>query len=139
MGRTIRPEVSEKRDYWLSKERYLELVHFCLQYNEWKREKNSLTGFSGKPFQDGEGHSVGSFYDVTGNTAEKVIFYEDRMALVEKSARLTDPVIGSYIFIGVTEGVTYENLRLLHGIPCCRTEYYQLYHKFFWILSRLRL
>ena len=33
----IRPEVSRKNRYWISKHRHYELKHFCLQYSEWKK------------------------------------------------------------------------------------------------------
>ena len=36
MSRT-RNEISVKNKYYISKHRYLELKHFCLQYPEWKR------------------------------------------------------------------------------------------------------
>lgn len=44
MGTVIRPEVSAKIKYWLSKHRYYELKHFCLQYPEWKRVYHDLDG-----------------------------------------------------------------------------------------------
>lgn len=44
MGTVIRPEVSAKNKYWLSKHRYYELKHFCLQYPEWKRVYHDLDG-----------------------------------------------------------------------------------------------
>lgn len=31
MSTTIRPELSEKNQYWLDKHRYYELKHFCLK------------------------------------------------------------------------------------------------------------
>lgn len=36
MATVIRPELSENNKYWISKHRYYELKHFCLQYPEWK-------------------------------------------------------------------------------------------------------
>ena len=46
MGTSIRPEVSSKKEYWLSRHRYYELKHFCLQYPEWKRNYRALDGFA---------------------------------------------------------------------------------------------
>lgn len=37
MSTTIRPEVSEKNQYWIEKHRYYELKHFCLQYPIWRK------------------------------------------------------------------------------------------------------
>ena len=33
----MRTTVSKKNKYWISRHRYLELSHFCAQYNEWIR------------------------------------------------------------------------------------------------------
>lgn len=32
MATVIRPEISPKNKYWISKHRHYELKHFCLQY-----------------------------------------------------------------------------------------------------------
>ena len=34
----MRPELSKKNPYWISKYRYYELRYFCLQYYEWKHD-----------------------------------------------------------------------------------------------------
>lgn len=36
MATMIRPELSRNNKYWISKHRYYELKHFCLQYPLWK-------------------------------------------------------------------------------------------------------
>ncbi len=36
MATTIRPEISQNNEYWISKHRYYELKHFCMQYPLWK-------------------------------------------------------------------------------------------------------
>lgn len=36
MTTTIRPEISYSSKYHISKHRYYELKHFCLQYHEWQ-------------------------------------------------------------------------------------------------------
>ena len=42
MSRIIRPELSKSNPYYISKHRYYELKHFCLQYYEWKELYLSL-------------------------------------------------------------------------------------------------
>ena len=42
----------------ISKERYLELLHFCRQYDQWKRDAASLVGIRGKAL-DGQPHGSG--------------------------------------------------------------------------------
>ena len=45
MSTTIRPELSEKNQYWIEKHRYYELKHFCLQYPIWRRYYAMLDGY----------------------------------------------------------------------------------------------
>lgn len=42
----------------ISKERYLELLHYCRQYDQWKRDAASLVGIRGKAL-DGQPHGSG--------------------------------------------------------------------------------
>lgn len=42
MGTVIRAEISKKGKWWISKHRYYELKHYCLQYKEMKEELESL-------------------------------------------------------------------------------------------------
>ena len=42
MSTLIRPELSKENPYYISKHRYYELTHFCLQYHEWKELYLSL-------------------------------------------------------------------------------------------------
>lgn len=39
MPTTIRPEIARSNKYHISKHRYYELKHFCLQYREWRGDK----------------------------------------------------------------------------------------------------
>lgn len=38
MSTTIRPEIRNDNEWHISKHRYYELKHFCLQYGEWRGE-----------------------------------------------------------------------------------------------------
>ena len=40
----MRTTVSKKNKYWISRHRYLELSHFCAQYNEWIKIRKDLEG-----------------------------------------------------------------------------------------------
>lgn len=41
MSTTIRPEIDKHNRWHISKHRYYELKHFCLQYHEWRGDKNA--------------------------------------------------------------------------------------------------
>ena len=46
--------------------------------------------------------------------------------------------MASYIFKAVTQGLSYEALRLQMNMPCSRDIYYDRYRRFFYLLSKYR-
>ena len=139
MGTEIRPELSDKNPYWIGKHRYYELKHFCLQYPIWKKAYAALDGLSKRP-QDLEVFvkSGQLTSDPTSRCAESRLFFADRMELVEQAAIDASPDLYPYILRAVTEGLSYNSLKMQYDIPCCREVYYDCYRRFFWLLSRKR-
>lgn len=136
MSTTIKPELSEKNQYWIEKHRYYELKHFCLQYPSWKKAY-ILCSVSGKS----KGDLAIKMYDISKPTEEcaiKRVFYSDRMGMVEQAAKDADEFLASYILKAVTTGMSYDTLRVKMNIPCSRDVYYEYYRKFFWLLDKAR-
>ena len=132
----LKPELSKKNRYWLSKHRYYELKHFCLQYKEWKTLYLSLS----EPYHttvgmDGSSKKSIEWVDSTVRTVLKREQYLTKMRLVETAATQADPAIHTYLFKGVTDGVGYTYLKTVMNIPCGRDMYYDRYRKFFWLLD----
>ena len=98
-----------KTEYALSKHRYYELKHFCLQYPEWKKLYFQADGWSG----DG---------DTTSRDGIKRGDLKTYMEMIENCARLT----GCDILRFVTESLV---------VP---VELRYAYRRFFWELSRRR-
>jgi hypothetical protein len=138
MSTTIRATLSKKNPYWIEKHRYYELKHFCLQYPIWKKEYLSFDGFSKINMGSSIFSVKGTYGDPTAKCAITREYYLERMKMLEKVAELTDNVIGKYILRGVTEGWSYDILKVRLEIPCCKDIYYELYRKFFWILDKER-
>ena len=136
MSTVIRPEVSKKNQYWIDRHRYYELKHFCLQYPIWKKQRASLDGFV-KP-NYGDVIFSNEPGDPTATCAEAKAYYTDRIELVERITIEVDSGLASYILIGITEGVSYDQLKARLNVPCCKDVYYDLYRKFFWLLDRAR-
>lgn len=139
MANDIRPEVSQKNPYWIGKHRYYELKHFCLQYPIWKKAYQSLDALSRSSdalqiFVKG-GQMKG---DPTERCAQSRIFFADRMEMVEQAAIGAEPELYAYLLRGVTEGLSYDTLKVRYDIPCCRDVYYAAYRRFFWLLSKRR-
>lgn len=76
--------------------------------------------------------------DPTARCAESRLFFADRMELVEQAAIDASPDLYPYILRAVTEGLSYNSLKMQYDIPCCREVYYDCYRRFFWLLSRKR-
>ena len=59
-------------------------------------------------------------------------------ATARKIGEQTDQQLAPYILKAVTEGWSYDILKVRLGIPCCKDTYYELYRRFFWLLNRER-
>lgn len=134
----LKPELSKKNRYWISKHRYYELKHFCLQYKEWKTMYLSLS----EPYHtsaSSDGSRRVEWVDSTANAVLKRDYYLTRMRLVEEVSKITDPSLSDYLFKGVTSDVGFTYLKNVMDIPCGKDMYYDRYRRFFWILdSKLR-
>lgn len=134
MGTTIRATTSKRGKYWLSKNRNLELRHFCLQYHEWLAAYSRLDGAT-RPATDTRVPG-GSYSDATESIAEKRLKLRRKMDLVTETADMAGGDISAYLFAGVTDGLSYSQLRARYEIPCGREMYYERYRLFFWMLDK---
>ena len=132
----IRPELSKTNPYWIDRHRYYELKHFCLQYPLWKLYSKEIDGLRSGVFRSGGANQNTS--DPTRWAVERREEYILKMNMLLDAVMATSPEFSDYIFRAVTEGLKYENLRMVNHIPCCREYWYELYRKFFYILDRSR-
>lgn len=137
MSTDIRPELTKRSKYWIDRHRYYELKHFCLQYPEWKKMYSELDTIV-RQSNTGIRNKNAPVSSPVENCALKMLFYSERMGIVEKAAAETCPELSDYILAAVTKGLSYENIKLRLEIPCCRDTYYALYRRFFWLLDKLR-
>jgi len=139
MGTKIRAELSEKNKYWISKHRYYELKHFCLQYPEWKKAYNALDEVCMSPTNL---RIITSATNIPGDPTAKCaiakVQYFEKMNMVERAAVTADRELCSYILKAVTEELSYDYLKTKLGMPCGKDMYYDRYRKFFWLLSKER-
>lgn len=127
MSTLIRAEMSSKNKYYISKHRYYELKHYCLQYYEWLEEWRSITGYTD-----------GLIFDPTSAAAVKRDELTAKMKQVEALAMSVDDAIGDYIFEAVTTDKTYTYFKTVKNIPCGKDFFYERYRRFFWLLDRVK-
>lgn len=138
MAARIRPEVSKHHKYWISKHRYYELKHFCLQYPLWKNAYYSFDDLS-MPLSMFEHVSTSNLPgDPTGKRAVLKAYYSEKMSLLENIAIEADGYLHKYILKAVTEDLSYNYLKTRLDLPCSRDMYYDRYRRFFWLLSEAR-
>lgn len=138
MTTVIRAEISQKNKYWISKHRYYELKHFCLQYPEWKKVYSELCD-ENLPLSMIKTIPTDNFpSDPIVQRDTMKVYYSERIKLVEKITLEADPCLHDYLIKGVTEGRSYTYLNTVMRIPCGRDMYYDRYRKFFWLLSEIR-
>lgn len=130
----IRP-LNQKK-YQISKHRFAEVYHFCLQYNEWLEELEYETdtvksiGITDMPV-----HHSNS--DSTAKLASRRAELLRKCELVEQTALEADGDIGQYILKAVTnEGISFHFLKKKMNIPCEKNMYYDRRRKFYWLLSK---
>lgn len=135
---TTRAELSKKNKYWVAKHRYYELKHFCLQYHDWESKYLHSDGLGRE--NDDIVHTKSTIPgDPTYKCVEMRELYLERMDLVKRIAYETDPDLAAYIFKGVTEGLSFTQLKTRLDIPCGKDMYYDRYRRFFWLLDRARI
>ena len=138
MATNVRPEVSVRNPYYINRERYYELKHFCRQYPIWKKAYLSLDGLSRRPADLELFSKPNQTSDPTARCAEARASYASKMEMVERCAREASPELSKYIMSYVTKGDAYAVLKMRDRIPCCKDVFYDTARKFFWLLSKVR-
>lgn len=134
----LKPELSKDNKYWIPKHRYYELKHYCLQYPDWKTLYFELE-YTLKAHENQEVHT-NELKRLDEEFAVKRLMLFNAMWNVESCVKdCTDvEVLQSYILKAVTEGLPYSQLKAKYDVPCGQDMYYDIYRKFFWLLSRKR-
>ena len=135
MGTIIRPELSKRNPDWISRHRYYELKHFCMQYPEWKERLEDISVYPKQ--RENEIRNTDPSDPVVVITAERERYLRF-VKIVDNVAKELDPVLGIFVLKGITYGISYDLLRARLDIPCGKEKYYELYRRFFWALDRAR-
>lgn len=128
---------SKKTGRWkISTHEFYMAMHFAYQYHEWKRELSGLTDTS-KAIQYSDMPKGSMDPDPTGELVERRERLVRSIDIIESCARRADPELYEWIMLGVTnDGVNYDSLLTLKGIPCSRNTYYDRRRKFYYLLSK---
>lgn len=130
----VRPLNAKK--YQISKHRFAEVYHFCMQYNEWLDElKYKTDTVHSVEITDMPVHHDNS--DATANLAGRRVELRRKCELIEQTAIEADSDIYQYIIKAVTnEGISYTYLKEIMDIPCGKDMYYDRRRKFYWLIAQ---
>jgi len=136
MSTKIRAEISARNEYYILKHRYYELKHFCLQYNEWKREYNLLEPATTMRWEEkvDERKRVS---DSTATVSIRRLRLRDKILCVQQAAEHTDCNMAPFLIEAVTNSYSYETMLARRNVPCCREVWYSMYRRFFYILDQI--
>lgn len=128
---------TKKTGRWkISTHEFYMAMHFAYQYHEWKKELTGLTDTS-KAIQYSDMPKGSLNPDPTGDLVERREHLVHNVDIVERCAMESDPDLYEWLMLGVTnDGVNYESLKTLKGIPCSRNTYYDRRRKFYYLLSK---
>lgn len=116
--------------YGISKEKYRELMYFCMQYEDMKRSVEygvRSTAIDGQPIRKGAGSQ-------TEGQAMRNEKHIQEIRMIEEAAREADKELYPYILQAVTSGTSYDYM----DVPAGRRKFYEARRKFFYVLSKKR-
>ena len=121
----------------ISQDRYRELLHFCRQYPEWKKEANSLLGIRAIK-ADGLPHGSGKS-DPVAIAAEKREKLIEKITIVDNCARAVDD--GAWfasIIQNVCIGRSYEQMDRALMPTSDKNAYFKKRREFFELLDKVK-
>ena len=139
MTTEIRPELSPNNKYYISRQRYYELLHFCRQYTEFLAKKEEILASCVRPviFDNVPSGNV-PYESHMEHWAIKLANVDEKIKLIEQTAVDTDEELSGYILMAVTGGLGYDQMNARYNVPCSRNTFYDRFRKFFWLLDQRR-
>lgn len=129
----LKNELSLKSKYHLSKHRYLELKHFCLQYPEWKQRLKEINDIWAVDYS--KIRVIADIREIETLAIERESLL-NKINRVEWAVRNSSIDIYKWLLLGITEERSFVWLSTVMQIPCGKDYYYERYRKVFYILSQ---
>lgn len=131
----IRTEYTGK--YRIDRHAFLMSYHYCLQYQRWKDEYNTVMNTSRGIDYAADRVQASPAGDSLERTAIRMADLSQRIDMIDETARQAGGDLYKYLLIAVTnEGVGWKYLRYTMGMPCERTKYYQMRRHFYYLISQ---
>lgn len=127
--------LSEKSKYYLPKETFLMVVHYCKQYPLWDDELSALTDTSKAIAYDTDRVQVSPDSDPTSELAIRRAGISQKKDMVDNTAKRVAGRMWKWLLLGVCYDYPYYYLAE-HGIPCGKDLYYKLRRRFYYEIAK---
>lgn len=128
--------LSKKNKYYLPKEEFLTVVHFCKQYPSWKEEEQTIkSSLLGSPVMDDARVTSSNVSDPTGDAALQLERYTTKIDIIERTAKEVAGMMAHWLIEGTCYDRPYYVLKQ-KGIPCGKDLYYLMRRRFYYEVAQ---
>lgn len=127
---------TERSKYYVPKEVYLTVIHFCRQYPLWVAELETEPDASKAITYDRERVQTSNQYDATSEIAMHRHMIQTKKEIIDKIAADVAKDLSQWLKLGVCYGLTYSDLSA-RGIPCVDKTYYRMRKRFYYEVSKV--
>lgn len=127
--------LSKNNKYYLPKETFLTVIHYCKQYPEWEAELNACTDTVKAVAYDKDRVQTSLDSDATADLAIRRATISRKKDMVDKTAEEVGGMMYKWLILGVCFDTPYYQLKQ-RGIPCGKDMYYNLRRKFYYEIAK---
>ena len=127
---------SKNSKYYLPKETFLTVIHYCKQYPLWIDELNRLANTGRAIRYDQDRVQTSNDYDPTSSVAiRRAEILKKKETVDEVAIMVAGEIMGGWLLKGVGDDKTYFDLHH-EGMPCGKDLYYMLRRRFYYEMSK---
>ena len=126
---------SKKSKYYLPKETFLTVVHYCKQYPEWEAELKAIEDPRKAIAYDQDRVQTSNDSDSTSSFAMRRMEISKKKDMVDRVAQSVSGNLWRWLILGVCHDNPYYYLAQ-QGIPCGKDVYYLLRRKFYFEMAQ---
>ena len=127
--------LSKKNKYYIPKETFLTVIHYCKQYPMWETELGINIDQNKAIRYDVDRVQTSNQYDPTAEPAIKRAELARKKEMVDEVAQLVAGAMYKWLILGVCYDMPYYVLQQ-KGIPCGKDMYYDRRRKFYYEMSK---
>ena len=126
---------SKKSRYYVPRETFLTVMHYCRQYPLWMAELNTGASTVRAIRYDMDKVQASGNSDPTFAAAVRRAAIERKKTQIDETAKEVADGMADWLIQGVCYGRTYYQLRE-KGIPCGKNMYYKWRRKFYYMMAQ---